>query len=86
VGVKQAGIVSWNEKTKWNSVRPFSAIRYLYGEQPVKAWGGPGKGTVTDLPASRWKEYLNLPDHPEYPFIGRLALSECHRSQQGIWP
>jgi hypothetical protein len=64
-----AGIVSWNEKAKWNAVRPFSAIRYLYGSRNVTAWGGPGQGTVIDLPANEWKEYVNLPDHPEYPSV-----------------
>jgi len=76
VAAFDSGIVSWNEKTKWNSVRPFSAIRYLYGDRPVTAWGGPGMGTVTDLPASRWKEYLNLPDHPEYPSVS-TAMCEA---------
>ena len=76
VAAFDAGIVSWNEKTKWNSVRPFSAIRYLYGDRPVTAWGGPGKGTVHDLPATEWKEYLNLPDHPEYPSVS-TAMCEA---------
>ena len=60
-------IAIWNEKYKWDAVRPFSAIRYIYGNRPVTAWGGPGKGTVTDLPASQWRSYLNTADHPEYP-------------------
>lgn len=76
VAAFDAGIVSWNEKTKWNSVRPFSAIRYLYGDRPVTAWGGPGQGTVVDLPANEWKEYLNLPDHPEYPSVS-TAMCEA---------
>ncbi len=69
VAAFDAGIVSWNEKAKWDAVRPFSAIRYLYGNRPVTAWGGPGKGTVQNLPASQWEEYLNLPDHPEYSSV-----------------
>jgi hypothetical protein len=67
VAAFDTGIVIWNEKAKWDAVRPFSAIRYLYGKRPVTAWGGPGHGTVTDLPADQWKEYLNVADHPEYP-------------------
>ena len=47
------GIVVWNEKAKWDAVRPFSAVRYIYGDRPVRAWGGPGKGTVDDIPARR---------------------------------
>ncbi len=62
-----AGIFVWNEKREYDAVRPFSAIQYLYGEQPVAAWGGPGQGTVYDLPASEWKSYLEEADHPEYP-------------------
>lgn len=72
-----AGIALWNEKAKWDAVRPFSAIRYLYGHRPVTAWGGPGKGTVTDLPADQWMEYLNLADHPEYPSVSTAAC-EAH--------
>ena len=71
------GIAIWNEKAKWDAARPFSAIRYLYGDRPVKASGGCGKGTVNDLPASQWKEYLNVADHPEYP-SGSTALCEAH--------
>ena len=72
-----AGIVVWNEKTKWDAVRPFSAIQYLYGNRPVTAWGGPGKGTVSNLPASQWKEYLDVADHPEYP-SGSTTFCEAH--------
>lgn len=60
------GIVAWKEKTRWNAVRPTTAIRYLYGNQKVAAWGGPGKGTV-QIPANEWRSYLGTPDHPEYP-------------------
>ncbi len=62
-----AGIVIWGWKLEYDAVRPFSAIRHIYGDQPVTAWGGPGQGTVTDLPASQWNSYLEEADHPEYP-------------------
>ena len=71
------GIVIWDQKAKWDAVRPFSAIRHIYGDRPVTAWGGPGKGTVNDLPASQWKEYLNVADHPEYPSAS-TAFCEAH--------
>ncbi|MGH1538909.1 MAG: vanadium-dependent haloperoxidase [Arenicella sp.] len=61
-----AGIFIWKEKRRYDAVRPFSAINYLYGSQPITAWGGPGKGT-TVLPANQWKSYLEEADHPEYP-------------------
>lgn len=62
-----AGIVVWYWKNQYDAVRPFSAIRHIYGDNPVTAWGGPGQGTVADLPASQWKSYLEEADHPEYP-------------------
>lgn len=60
-------ITVWNEKFRHDAVRPFSAIRYIYGDDPVTAWGGPGQGTVSNLPATEWRSYLNTADHPEYP-------------------
>lgn len=71
------GVAVWNQKARWDAVRPFSAIRHLYGNRKVTAWGGPGRGTVTDLPASQWKEYLNVADHPEYP-SGSASFCGAH--------
>jgi hypothetical protein len=60
-------IAIWNQKYKYDAVRPYSAIEYLYGDGPVIAWGGPGQETVADLPASEWQSYLPVANHPEYP-------------------
>jgi hypothetical protein len=67
VAAFETGIAIWKEKFRFDAVRPFSAIHYLYGNQLVTAWGGPGMGTVSDLPGSEWRSYLNTADHPEYP-------------------
>ncbi|MBX2809551.1 MAG: vanadium-dependent haloperoxidase [Cellvibrionaceae bacterium] len=67
VATFDAGIVVWQEKRRFDAVRPFSAIRYLYGDRPITAWGGVGQGTVNDLPANEWRSYLQSADHPEYP-------------------
>lgn len=72
-----AGIVIWREKRRFDAVRPFSAIRWLYGDQPVTAWGGPGRGTVHDLPANQWTSYLPVADHPEYP-SGSACFCAAH--------
>jgi hypothetical protein len=72
-----AGIVIWQEKTKYDAVRPFSAIPWLYGDQHVTAWGGPGRGTVSDLPANEWRSYLPTADHPEYP-SGSAGFCSAH--------
>ncbi|MEV0776499.1 vanadium-dependent haloperoxidase [Streptomyces sp. NPDC050428] len=62
-------IATWHFKRKYDSVRPFSAIRHLYGKKNVTAWGGPQKGTVSDITGNEWQSYLhtNSSDHPEYP-------------------
>lgn len=70
-------IAIWNLKYRYDAVRPFTAIRYLYGDRLVTAWGGPGMGTVSDLPASQWQGYLPVADHPEYP-SGSAAFCGAH--------
>lgn len=72
-----AGIAVWNQKYRYDAVRPFSAIRYVYGDRAVTAWGGPGKGTVSDIPASEWRSYMGTADHPEYP-SGSACFCAAH--------
>lgn len=67
-----ASIAAWYNKRFYDTVRPFTAIRHVYGDQPVTAWGGPGKGTVR-IPANQWRSYVDVADHPEYP-SGSTAL------------
>jgi len=67
VATFDGGIAVWNNKYRYDAVRPTTAIRYLYGSNPVTAWGGPGRGTVSDLPANEWRSYTQTADHPEYP-------------------
>ncbi len=59
-------IVTWQEKARYDAVRPFSAIRHIYGDELVAAWAGPGAG-AGEIPASQWLSYLPEADHPEYP-------------------
>ncbi len=70
-------IAVWNEKNRHNAVRPFSAIAYIFGDSWVTAWGGPGLGTVTDLPGNQWTSYLPVADHPEYP-SGSASFCAAH--------
>jgi len=67
IALFDVGIVVWYNKLRFDTVRPFSAIRYLYGDQRITAWGGPGKGTVNDITGNEWRSYLGTADHPEYP-------------------
>ncbi|MEU3664453.1 vanadium-dependent haloperoxidase [Streptomyces sp. NPDC032940] len=60
-------IVAWYYKAKYDAVRPISAVRHVYGNSKLTAWGGPGKGTVDDIRATEWRSFLPTGDHPEYP-------------------
>ncbi|MEV4807744.1 vanadium-dependent haloperoxidase [Nonomuraea sp. NPDC049421] len=67
LAIFDGAVATWHFKRKYDAVRPFSAIRYLYGNKKMTAWGGPGKGTVNDITGNEWRSYLNTADHPEYP-------------------
>jgi hypothetical protein len=62
-----AAIAVWYHKVVYDAVRPISAVRHVYGSSLLTAWGGPGRGTVHDIPADQWTSYLPVGDHPEYP-------------------
>lgn len=66
-------IAVWKEKYRWDAVRPFTAIPYLYGEQLLSTHAR-NFGVVHDLPASAWDSYMPVADHPEYP---SLSASVC---------
>lgn len=70
-------IAVWHQKIKWDAVRPWSAIAHVYGNKKVTAWGGPGKGTVSDIPGNQWTSYLPVADHAEYP-SGSSAFCAAH--------
>jgi hypothetical protein len=67
VATFDGGIACWQEKLRYDAVRPNTAIHHLYAGKKVTSWGGPGKGRVTDMPGEDWRPYLNQADHPEYP-------------------
>ncbi len=50
------GIVAWDAKRAFNSVRPVTAIPFLFQGQQIQAWGGPFNGTVT-LDGRNWIPY-----------------------------
>jgi hypothetical protein len=67
--VLDAGIAAWDAKRAYDSVRPLTAIHWLYGEQPVTAWGGPCAGT-RQISGASWEPYqpvtIVTPPFPEY--------------------
>jgi PAP2 superfamily len=61
-----AGIACWDAKRAYDSVRPVTAIRFLFAGQEVLAWGGPGQGTRR-IRGEAWQPYIATPPFPEHP-------------------
>jgi hypothetical protein len=51
-----AGIAAWFYKVKHDFVRPITLVHVLEKGQKIKAWGGPGRGTVSML-GEQWQPY-----------------------------
>jgi hypothetical protein len=51
-----AGCCAWDNKVAFDSVRPITAIRWLFHGQKITAWAGPGRGTQT-IAGEDWFPY-----------------------------
>jgi len=51
-----ASIACWESKRAYDLIRPASAIRHIYFDQMIEAWGGPNQGTQTIL-GQDWQPY-----------------------------
>ncbi len=64
-----AGIATWEAKYAYDFIRPQSAIRDLYFDETVEAWGGVNQGTQEIL-GQEWQPYQNVtfvtPPFPEF--------------------
>jgi hypothetical protein len=64
-----ASIAAWDAKRAFDSVRPITAIHYLFQDKPIRAWGGPFQGTRV-MPGAAWQPYqpatVVTPPFPEY--------------------
>ena len=54
--VFDASISSWHFKRFYDYIRPVSAIHFLFAEQDVLAWAGPGLGTQL-IKGKNWRPY-----------------------------
>ena len=54
--VFDASIATWEAKRFFDYCRPITAIRYLFRGKTIKAWGGPGKGTI-DIQGESWRTF-----------------------------
>lgn len=66
-----AAIASWYVKRHFDSVRPVTAVRYLFAGIPIRAWAGPNRGVAT-IDGSRWRPY-QLDTFPTPPFAEYVA-------------
>ena len=75
--VFDAGIVCWDAKRAYDSVRPITAIHFLYTGQLITAWAGPFQGTRT-FDGSQFGTYQEAtvvtPPFPEF-FSGHSTFS-----------
>jgi len=62
-------IACWDTKMFYDSPRPYALVHYYYGDKPINAWGGPGKGTIT-MQGQEWTPYspdtFVCPPFPSY--------------------
>jgi hypothetical protein len=63
--MRDASIAVWDAKVFYDSVRPNSAVRYLFAGQTIRAWGGPGLGTRT-IRGETFQPYLPPPAFAEH--------------------
>lgn len=82
-----AGIAAWDAKRAYDSVRPITAISLLYRGKKIRAWGGPGKGTV-EMDGSQWLPYqlatFPTPPFPDY-VSGHSTFSAAATRILALW-
>jgi hypothetical protein len=82
-----AGIAAWDAKRAFNSVRPVTAVPYLFHGQVIQSWGGPGKGTIS-MDGSQWIPYqpstFPTPPFPEY-ISGHSTFSAAGAAILRLW-
>jgi len=60
-----SSIAVWVCKRAADSIRPVSAIRFLFGGKPIRAWAGPGLGTEI-IDGEEFKSYIATPPFASY--------------------
>jgi len=82
-----AGIAAWDAKRVFDSVRPVTAVPYLFHGQQIRCWGGPGQGTIT-ADGSDWIPYqppsFPTPPFPEY-ISGHSTFSAAGAMILALW-
>jgi hypothetical protein len=60
-----AAIAVWDCKRAADSIRPVSAIRFLFAGKPIRAWAGPGMGTQL-IDGQEFISYIATPPFASY--------------------
>ena len=60
-----ASIVVWDCKRTTDSIRPVSAIRFLFAGKPIRAWAGPGLG-IQLIQGQQFNSYIPTPPFASY--------------------
>jgi hypothetical protein len=68
-----AGIAVWDCKRVADSIRPVSAIRFLFAGKPIRAWAGAGMGTQL-IDGRQFQSYIPTPPFASY-ISGHSAFS-----------
>jgi len=63
-GLLDASVAVWEAKRYYDSPRPVTAIRFLFGGRPVRAWAGPFQGTQL-VSGDVWQSYIATPPFAE---------------------
>lgn len=58
-------IAVWDAKRAYDSVRPFTAVHFLFTGTQITAWGGPFQGTQ-QIDGATWRPYIPTPAFPEH--------------------
>jgi hypothetical protein len=70
-------ISTWDAKRTYDSVRPITAIHFLFAGKKIQAWAGPYQGTA-EMDGAEWRPYQRpatiTPPFPEY-VSGHSAFS-----------
>jgi len=74
VAAWDAALIGWQNKIYWNSVRPITAIQYIYKDSTVTTWVK-GAGTKTDVPGIDFRTYIGTPAHTCYPSTSTIYFS-----------
>jgi len=64
-----ASIATWDTKRAYDSVRPITAIHFLFAGKKIRAWAGPNQG-AQEMDGHDWRPYQEsgvvTPAFPEY--------------------